>query len=319
MSRQALGVTFATITSLAWGGQFVVGKSALESVRAFQLTTIRYLVAGALLVLVLVLVEGRRSVRLEGRGRRLVFLATLGFAGFNLLAYTGLEHAEPQSAALIVALGPLLTALVLWQRTGRRPTAATFAALGVALVGVALVISGGHPSSLLEGAIGWGDLLVLAGVLCFVFYTLGASEFPTFSALRFTALTAALGWPAIALATLVVTLAGLEPGPSLAAAWSVWPQIAYITLLGAVVAVLCWNSAVGLIGPQNTALFGNLIPIVTFAIEIARGYRPSEVEVVGALMTVGALVTANVLARRSPAEPSRPEPVEPGRALPEAT
>jgi hypothetical protein len=56
------------------------------------------------------------------------------------------------------------------------------------------------------------------------------------------------------------------------------------------------------IGPQNTALFGNLIPIVTFGIEIARGYRPNAVEILGALMTVGALVVANVLARRAAAE-----------------
>jgi drug/metabolite transporter (DMT)-like permease len=309
MSRQTLGVTFATTTALLWGGQFVVGKSALGSVKAFQLTTIRYLVAAVVLVAILAAVEGRGALRLDGRGWRLVYLGTLGFAGFNLLAYTGLEHAEPQSAALIVALGPLLTALVLWKRTGRRPGAATFAALAVALAGVALVISGGRPSTILSGAIGWGDLLVLGGVLSFVLYTLGAAEFRQFSALRFTTLTAVLGWPAIAIATVGVTLAGIEPDPSLGAFTDVWQEIAYITLLGAVVAVLSWNSAVGLIGPQNTALFGNLIPIVTFGIEIARGYRPNGVEILGAVMTVGALVAANVLARRD-ARATRPAPAE---------
>ncbi len=316
MSKQALGATFATITALAWGAQFVVGKSALGAVDAFHLTTIRYAVAALILIVVLAAVEGRTALRLEGRGLRLAALGTLGFAGFNLLAYTGLEHAEPQSAALIVALGPLLTAVVLWQRTGRRPSGITFAALGVALAGVALVISGGHPSSILTGAIGWGDVLVLGGVLSFVLYTLGASEYPTFSPLRFTALTAALGWPAIALATVAVTATGLEPRPSLASVVGVWPQIAYITVLGAAVAVVTWNSAVGLIGPQNTALFGNLIPITTFAIEIARGYRPNAVEILGAAMTVGALVVANVVVRRRAAAPSPIRGVE--QALPEA-
>jgi hypothetical protein len=41
---------------------------------------------------------------LEGRGLRLFWLGSLGFAGFNLLAYTGLAHSRPQSASLIVAL-----------------------------------------------------------------------------------------------------------------------------------------------------------------------------------------------------------------------
>jgi len=38
-----------------------------------------------------------------------------------------------------------------------------------------------------------------------------------------------------------------------------------------VIAVLCWNAAVERLGPQTTALFGNLIPISTFTIETIRG------------------------------------------------
>src|SRR5580765_1893265 len=107
---------------------------------------------------VLAAVEGRRALRLDGQGLRLFWLGTVGFAGFNLLAYTGLAHARPQSASLIVALAPLLTALVLWRRTRVRPSATTFALLGLALAGVALVISNGKPWTIAEGAIGWGDL-----------------------------------------------------------------------------------------------------------------------------------------------------------------
>src|SRR5213592_3924262 len=177
----ALGAMFATTTALAWGGQFVVGKSALGEVNAFPLSTVRYAAASLLWLVVLAAVEGRRSLRLDGRGVRLFWLGSLGFAGFNLLAYTGLAHARPQSASLIVALGPLLTALVLWRRTRVRPSRATLALLGVALAGVVLVISGGHPSSIVNGSIGWGDGLVLGGVFSFVLYGLGAAEFPDLS------------------------------------------------------------------------------------------------------------------------------------------
>ena len=52
-----LGVLFATTTAIVWGGQFVVGKSALESVNAFPLSTIRYALAAALWLLVLVVGE----------------------------------------------------------------------------------------------------------------------------------------------------------------------------------------------------------------------------------------------------------------------
>ena len=225
-----VGAAFATATAVAWGGQFVVGKSALGSVNAFPLSTLRYAVAAGLWLVVLAAVEGRRSLRLDGRGLRLFWLGALGFAGFNLLAYTGLAHARPQSASLIVALAPLLTALVLWRRTHVRPPAVTFALLAVALAGVALVISEGHPSSIVNGSIGWGDALVFGGVFSFVLYGLGAAELPEFSPLRYTALTAALGWLALVAASAVALGAGLVPMPSGHQLWSVTPQIAYLTI-----------------------------------------------------------------------------------------
>jgi drug/metabolite transporter (DMT)-like permease len=312
-SRNAtLGVLFATTTAVVWGGQFVVGKSALESVNAFPLSTVRYALAAALWLIVLLLVEGRGSLRFDGRGLRLFWLGSLGFAGFNLLAYTGLAHARPETASLIVALGPLLTALVLWRRTKVRPARSTFALLGVALLGVALVVSAGHPSSIVHGALGWGEVLVLGGVFSFILYSLGAAEFAQFSPLRYTALTAGLGWLTIAGATGVAIATGLVESPSASQLSSVWPQILYLAIPGAFVAVLTWNAAIRSIGPQNAVLFSNLIPVTTFAIEIGRGYRPNTVELLGATLTIGALVASNLLARRT--EPSaaagrpRPEP-----------
>jgi drug/metabolite transporter (DMT)-like permease len=294
----AIGASFATFTGVVWGGQFVVGKSALARVDSFWLTSVRYALAAALLLALLALVEGVRALSPRGRTLQLLVLGTLGFAGFNLLAYTGLEHARPQSASLIVALSPLLMAVVLWARDRVRPSRTTFVALVVALTGVALVISRGHPTTLWTGSLGWGDVLVLGGVFSFILYTIGAARHRELSPLRYTALTAALGWPAIIAATLVGTAAGWLSTPSGGDLWAVTPQLLYLAIPGAVVAVLTWNAAVEKLGPQTTSLFGNLIPISTFTIEIARGYRPGVVELAGAALTIGALVADNLLARR---------------------
>ena len=299
MKTPLAGVALAAGTSLVWGGQFVLGKSALGRVDAFHLTMIRYAIAAVVLLGLLAALEGWNALRLDGRGVRLLALGTVGFAGFNLLVYEGLSHSEPQNAALITALGPLLTALVLWLRARVRPASVTFAALMLALAGVVFVISHGDPASILSGSIGWGDALVLGGVLSFVLYTLGAADFRDFSPLRYTALTAGLGWLPIAAATAVATGTGLEPEPSAGAVWAIAPQLVYITILGAAAAVVAWNAAVGLIGPQNVMLFGNLVPITTFAIEIVRGYRPVVLELTGAGVTIGALVLNNLVTRRA--------------------
>ena len=299
-SRSAtLGVLFATTTAVVWGGQFVVGKSALESVNAFSPVDGALALAALLWLVVLAVLEGPAALRLGGRGWRLFWLGSLGFAGFNLLAYTGLAHARPETASLIVALGPLLTALVLWRRTGRRPARATFALLAVALFGVALVVSGGHPSSIVHGAIGWGEVLVLAGVFSFVLYSLGAAEF---SELLAAPLHGAHGRARVADDRRRHSRRdrdGARGRPSAHQLASVAPQILYLAIPGAFVAVLTWNAAVASIGPQNAVLFSNLIPVTTFAIEIVRGYRPNVAELLGAALTVGALVANNLLARRS--------------------
>ena len=49
--------------------------------------------------------------------------------------------------------------------------------------------------------------------------------------------------------------------------------------------------------PQNAALFTTVMPVTTFAIEIARGYRPGVIEVGGALLTIGALIGGNIASR----------------------
>jgi drug/metabolite transporter (DMT)-like permease len=117
-------------------------------------------------------------------------------------------------------------------------------------------------------------------------YTIGAADHRDLSPLRYTALTAALGW------------------------------LAYLALPGAVIAVLCWNAAVERLGRRRPRCFGNLIPVSTFAIETIRGYRPSPLDLVGALITVGALVANNLFARPRPAadeSEAESQPADPAR------
>jgi drug/metabolite transporter (DMT)-like permease len=94
------------------------------------------------------------------------------------------------------------------------------------------------------------------------------------------------------------------PTPSAGDLGAVTPEILYLAIPGAVIAVVTWNAAVGFIGPQNATLIGNLIPITTFAIEIVRGYRPNALELAGAGIAIGALAANNLLLRRPAPKPA---------------
>ena len=296
--RRPLGVVLAAATTVVWGSQWVVGRSALAHLDAFSLTAIRYAAAAPLLIAALVAAEGRRALRLEGRGVSLFVLGTAGFCVFNLLAYIGLDHAGATSASLITSLSPLLAALLLWIHGDGRPTIPTLAAFLVAVLGVTLVVGHGDPVAFFTGAFGWGDLLVLAGVTSFLVYTIGAGTFADFSPLRYTALTATFGWLSIAAVAAVADASGLERLPTPGAIAAALPALSYITLLGAVVSLSTWNASVAILGAQNAALFMNMMPITTFAIEIARGYDASPAELAGVGVTVAALVGGNLAGRK---------------------
>jgi drug/metabolite transporter (DMT)-like permease len=285
------------VAALSWGAMFPIAASALHRVDPFPLTAIRYGIAVPIFLGLLVAIEGRPALRGHGRTLELFILGSVGFAGFNLLSYVGLEHTRPQDASLIVAAQPLLMVLGLWLIYRQAPARATLAAMLAALAGVALVISRGQVSNLVHGSS--GDLLILIGSVGWVFYTLGARRFPEFSPLRYTALSATGGTLTILAATAVVTATGGEALPSTGDLGAVWLQIVFVIFAGGVIAVLAWNEGIKRLGPPNGTLFISLVPVVAFAIAIGQGYRPGGFELAGAVLTIAALVAANLAGREA--------------------
>ncbi|MBO9533658.1 MAG: DMT family transporter [Solirubrobacteraceae bacterium] len=298
--RRAADAGFSITAALAWGLMFPIAAGVIERIDAFNLTALRYLGASPLLLLLLWKVEGRQALRYEGRFLRLFWLGTLGFAGFNLLAYVALTYTEPQNAALIVALAPLVTVGLRWLRDGIRPAPGVLAFILLALLGVAMVLGQGDPLSIAAHA-NVGDLLVLGGVVGWVLYTLGAAGHAELSPLRYTALTAPAGTISIVAITAVSDAAGWTTLPSLGDVGAEWLPILYVIVFGALVAVLSWNEGVRRLGPSTGSLFMNLVPVTSFAVAIGQGYDPAAGELAGAVLTILAIIGANRVAARAAA------------------
>lgn len=286
------------IPALGWGAMFPIADSAIRHVDPFHLTAIRYLLAANGFLALLWLFEGRRALNTEGRGLELWLFGSAGIAGFNLLAFAGLEHTTPEHAALIVATSPMMALLADAALARRAPQPAMLGFVVLALAGVLLVIGRGDPAAVLNGGINGGDLLVFLGAASFVVYTFGARRFTGFSSLRYTALTATGGTLTVLAVTEGATLAGALTAPGGGDVAAIWWQLAYVVVVGALIAVLAWNEGVKRLGAPNAALFMNLVPVVAFTIAIARGYHPEGLELAGAAVTVAALVGANLASRR---------------------
>lgn len=310
-NRNALtkGALLLLIATIVWGVMFPVGKAALGSVDAYYLTAIRYGVASVIFLAILVSVEGIGALSLDGKGLKVFLYGSAGFAGFSLLVFGGLTHARAEHGAIIMALQPLITALLNWAINRVRPSNTTLACIAAAFVGVFLVVTKGGTVGLAEDGNVFGNALMLLGAMCWVVYTMGGKSVPTWSPLRYTALSAALGTVTILVATLAATQWGYAQMPSLATVWSLRFEFFFLIVISAVMSVLFWNAGIKQVGALNGILFINLVPITAFAVGLMQGHVFSAAEITGALITIAALIVNNLSARRlalqAAASPSR--------------
>jgi drug/metabolite transporter (DMT)-like permease len=295
VSATRLGLLAALAAVVSWGVMFPILKYLLGSLDPYWLTSIRYIAAAAIVAVILLAVEGPRAFVLDRRWWSLWALGTAGIALFNLFVLTGLERSSAQHGALVVATGPAMVALLLWARTGKRPSPMTFAMLATAFVGVMLVITKGSFATL-RGGSALGDALVAVGVFGFALYTAYTPLFSDYSRLRFAAWSIIFGMLSTLIASIFALLIGVAHAPTTLNA-SIVLGMLYMVVVPAILAFIFWSFAVSKLGAENTGLFMNAVPIVAFIIGIISGQRFSAIEYIGAALTVAALVINNLHTR----------------------
>jgi drug/metabolite transporter (DMT)-like permease len=155
-----------------WGGTFVAGKIVVSVFSPLMGSLARYLIAcAALLVAAFVLERG--LPRLSRRQWLATFvLGLLGIFAYNLFFMAALEKLPASRAALIIALNPVITitisAFALNEQLSRR----RWLGVGIALLGVWIVISRGDFTHIASAGIGAGELFMLAAVFCWALYTI---------------------------------------------------------------------------------------------------------------------------------------------------
>jgi drug/metabolite transporter (DMT)-like permease len=307
VNRQQLaqGTLLMCAVVLIWGAFLPASKVALAVIDPYWLTALRYGIAALCFLAVLAWREGRGALSCEGQAAQAWLFGSVGFAGFSLFVYEGLRLTRPEHGAMILALGPVNIVLWQWLRTRHRPHAATLACIGVALLGEALVVSQGEFVRLYSGGSALGNGLTYVASWCWIAFTLGAQRFPNWSPVRYTALTAALGWLTIVVVAAAATHGGRSEPPALSGlreqAWT----LLFIVFVVSFGAVLLWNMAVARLGPLNASLFANFAPVVTFLITVWQGHVLLPAEIAGAVLVIGALVANNLFNRRLAARAER--------------
>lgn len=248
-----------------WGANLSVVKLLFESLEPMLVAVLRMAVS-ALALVALARWRGLRWPRL----RRSQWLTLIGCAVLtiylNQIFFTeGMSRTAATNAALVIALNPLVAALVAAGLLGERLTRPRIAGVVLGFGGVAAVVL--HRPGAALGGSGLGDWLLFGSVMTWV---LGGVLVQRLARELDSGLVSAM-LSVIGTALLALHL-GLRPAPVVID----WSRVTASTvlllvvssLLATAVGALAWNRSLVVLGVARTALYAYWVPIfgVLFAV-----------------------------------------------------
>ncbi|WP_419483400.1 DMT family transporter [Dokdonella sp.] len=285
--RRALAMLI--LLSLIWSYNWIVMKQALHYSGPFEFAALRYVFGTAVLFLVLLL----RGASLRPPPLAPTILVGLSQTTvFQALVQWALVDGGAGKTALLAYTMPFWVVLIGWAVFRERPAPRVWASLGLAAIGLLLVLapwrSGGDlPSALLAlaGGVGWA-----IGVIG----SKRAFQRGGIDALSLTAWQMLVG----AIGLVVIALAVPER-PIEWAAWF-WAALAYNAVLSSGLAWLLWSSIVARLPAHIAGLSSLAIPVagIGFAWAVL-GERPTGTDAAGIVLILGALALATLKFRRA--------------------
>ena len=288
------------LMALIWGLNFAVLKYGTTVLEPIAYNAIRMSVGTVVLIglaMALAPMPSRRDIW------RLMLLGVLGHGVYQGLFINGLSMTRAGTAALVVAASPAVIAIVGRAYGVERITTRAVLGIGLSFVGIAIVVLGSAASP--EGGAGGhrvlGDLLILASVIAWAFYTTFLRSYTS----RIEGVHIA-GWTLLGgtLPILVVALPALTRTDFMAVTPLTWGAVLYSGVGALGLAYLFWYRGVRVIGSTRTAMYAQLQPaIALLAAWPLLGERPTLWQIAGSVAVMSGLL----LTRGDGAEPAHGE------------
>ena len=287
---------------LVWGINFPVVKAVLEIMHPHILNMLRFVFST--LVLGGLYIYRRRRIGqpvfgpLRGHIRQIAGLGVLGFFLYQYCFIVGLDYTTAGNAALIMASSPLWTAVTGYVFRLERLRRASWLALVVVLAGACVIVIGGAKELHLGSDTFVGNLIMLGAALFWGAYT--ALSKPALSYVSPTGLTF------LSLLFALPLLFGIGIPYYADTNWAAiepihWAAILFSGGLSTGLAIALWNNAINKVGASNTAVYGNLVPLI--ALMGSYFFLDESIflaQIVGGVLVIGGLLLMRN-ARRAPA------------------
>lgn len=284
--RPALALS---LTILVWGLNFPVIKIALEAMSPFVVNAIRFTFSVAVLGWMHAMSGRDFWGPLKQAPVQIILLGLLGYVGYQVCFIVGINRTTAGVGALIMASAPAFTALGSRMFGLEKLPFGAWLGLGIGLAGTALVVVGNSAEIDLSTETLTGNLLLLLGAILWAAYTLISKPVMNrgISATGLTFFGMLMAFP------LLVGL-GLTEISDVnwdLVNWKTWTTLVFSGLLSTGTAYVWWNVAVRDIGPTQTALASNVVPLIALVTGvILLGETITFVQILGGLAIIGGLM-----------------------------
>jgi drug/metabolite transporter (DMT)-like permease len=302
------------LTTLIWGSNFTVIKSAFRELDPLAFNALRLALASATFLAVIAWAQRRPPaartphwwsvLRTEATITRAdwISLAVIGVVGHFLyqLCFVGsLSRTTVANTSLILGLTPAAVALASAAIGRERVRPHHWLGIALSLGGLYVIV--GQGAEWTRAAL-LGDGLAVLSVLCWTIYTLmGQRLMERHSPLGVTGLSMALGTvPYVVYAAPAIRATDWS---SVGAA--TWAGLVYSAMFSVCLAYLIWYVAIRRIGGSRTSIYSNVIPVVAMSVAYVWLGEPVGWEkVIGAAAVLGGVAVARLqrLPFFSPAE-----------------
>ena len=283
--RAASRTTELLLVAMAviWGINFSVVKYGTTVMEPLAYNALRMSIGCAVLMVFALWRPGSRATTSDRL--KLMALGVLGHCFYQVLFINGIARTRAGTASLVVAASPAVVALVARAFGHEQLPMRAVVGIALSISGVILVLGGTISADGASHLV--GDLMILAAVVAWAFYTTLLLPFTKrVDSLRLAAWTLLGG---------VIPLVLIASPALLRTQWRevtpvTWAAVLYSGLMAMVVAYLLWYRGVKEIGPTRTAMFGNLQPIVAVLVAwFALAEVPTIFQGAGAATVLGGL------------------------------
>jgi drug/metabolite transporter (DMT)-like permease len=286
LARERRLALLATLTLLAmtacWGSTFFLIHDLLDRVPAVDFLAVRFAIASAAMLALAPHAIGRLTPELR---RRALVLGSL-YGGAQILQTVGLAHTPASVSGFItgmyVVCTPLLAAAILRTRT----TGLTWAAVGLAVAGLAVLT--------LEGfSIGYGEALTLVAAVIYALHIVGLGAWSTpADAIGMSILQCCV----IAAICLVAAAPGGITVPDRAGDWV---AVVYMALFAGAAALLGQTWAQAHLAPTRSAIIMSMEPVFAAFFAVLLGGESVTLRMlIGGGMVLGAMLLVELVPRR---------------------